>query len=72
MKLFFRVKCSYIFVLVCIFFSLSCTDQESPDNTEGLAVLRVSVGNDAAQEVSTKATFNESGIYNLHENADIY
>jgi len=66
MKLFFRVKCSYMFVLVCIFFSLSCTDQESPDNTEGLAVLRVSVGNDAAQEVSTKATFNESGIYNLH------
>jgi len=45
---------------------LSCTDQGSLENTQDMAVLRVSVGSDTAQEISTKATFSDSGIYNLH------
>jgi len=58
-------KCILIILLFCVFLG-SCTDPDFASDNEGIAVLRVSVGNAAAQEITTKATFNESGIYNLH------
>lgn len=59
-------KIYIVFYLLFSFFLYSCTDESTSNNNEETAVLKVVVGSSQSQEVSTRTTFNEDGIHNLH------
>ena len=54
-----------IVLLFCAFLG-SCTDPDVANDNEDVAVLKVLVGSSESQNISTKSTFSETGIYNLH------
>ena len=55
----------WIILLFCVLLE-SCTDSDAISDDTHMAVLKVLVGSIESQNVLTKSTFSETGIYNLH------